>query len=91
MENRYVLDKEVENLSPAQQPYLYTYEEAVEYIKTEYGFAEPINDEVADNQARVIEWIIDEDFTIINDEESYSWYEAFGRYELFDDNYDDSY
>ena len=85
METRYVLKEEVDNKAPAEEPWLYTYEEVIDFIRVQYGFEKEVNELVQENQNKVFEWIIDEDFIIINDDESYSWYESMCEYDFTDE------
>lgn len=88
METRYLLKEEVDNNGFVYEPYLYTYEEAKDYIIGNYGFEKEVSDPIRENQEKVIEWIIDEEFHIINDEESYSWYKSMCELPSYYDKYE---
>lgn len=83
MKTRYVLNEEIDNKAEGEEPYLYTYEEVKEWINQNYGivFEETDNPEIMKGQSIVIEYLIDDNFTVLNNEESYSWYESMCVYE----------
>ena len=87
METRYVLKEEVDNKAPAEIPYLYTYDEVKEWINQNYGiiFEETDNQEIIKGQGIVIEQLIDDNFVVIDNDESYSWYESMCEYDFTDE------